>query len=436
MRQQLSSSSKSSSIKSSNSTTTSINSDKENETNFWLANTRTFDETFINGRSVRIDYSFDEIPLPLNVSRHTLYLDLSKQFLTHLPVWLKNFKNLEHLELSGNFLILSEHDTLILAEICKNLKVLNLSKNNISNRGLVDNKHVKFLFQEKFSKLENLDLSSNSIENFENVCYCESLTKLQLSGNEITNLPNSLVKLQNLTILYLGYNSLSQIAPHIYYLKNLTLLALNNNKLTTLPSQFCNLTKLRTLHLHNNQILTLPRIVVDGLPNLLELSLRNNPLIDKFVRKRVTEGRTHAPPTLFELACRAIKMNDIKYTSEDLTPNMIEYLDNAHKCPNINCPGIYFDSKYVQVKFVDTCGAYRLPLLQYLCSPNCFERSEPVTSAWSGTSSNSSNEFSITNESNLDESFSSNNSSDNEDNDFNEELLHITRRVVLSGVEF
>ena len=32
---------------------------------------------------------------------------------------------------------------------------------------------------------------------------------------------------------------------------------------------------------------------------------------------------------------------------------------------------MYFSSRVEQVKFVDFCGKYRLPLLQYLCSPHC-----------------------------------------------------------------
>jgi len=32
---------------------------------------------------------------------------------------------------------------------------------------------------------------------------------------------------------------------------------------------------------------------------------------------------------------------------------------------------VYFSSRVENVKFVDFCGKYRLPLLQYLCSPNC-----------------------------------------------------------------
>merc|ERR1719219_1486218 len=78
-------------------------------------------------------------------------------------------------------------------------------------------------------------------------------------------------------------------------------------------------------------------------------------------------------------------MHDIPYSSKDFRPEIIQYLDMARKCPNPGCCGVYFDSKYVQVKFVDTCGAYRLPLLQYLCSPNCFEPSDPVTSGFSSS---------------------------------------------------
>jgi hypothetical protein len=32
---------------------------------------------------------------------------------------------------------------------------------------------------------------------------------------------------------------------------------------------------------------------------------------------------------------------------------------------------VYFTSRVEHVKFVDFCGKYRLPLLEYLCSPRC-----------------------------------------------------------------
>ena len=35
------------------------------------------------------------------------------------------------------------------------------------------------------------------------------------------------------------------------------------------------------------------------------------------------------------------------------------------------CAGVYFDSCVRHIKFVDFCGKYRLPLMHYLCSPEC-----------------------------------------------------------------
>lgn len=33
--------------------------------------------------------------------------------------------------------------------------------------------------------------------------------------------------------------------------------------------------------------------------------------------------------------------------------------------------GVYFDNRVEHIKFVDFCGKYRIPLLQYLCSSKC-----------------------------------------------------------------
>merc|ERR1719220_2981659 len=280
-----------------------------------------------------------------------------------------------------------------------NLKSLNLSRNNISS--LPDCcSSLNDLFAGTFSKnLLVLDLSSNGLADFSAVTKKGSLEKLQLSGNQIEYLPESLSQMRKLKFLYLGFNKINCLIEAIGASQDLKVLALNNNKLSSVkPSTMVNLRNLTTLHLHYNQISALPRVLIDGLPGLKELSLRGNPLIDKFVRKRLMEGRKHTAPSLFELACRAIKNHEIAYSSENFSPYIMEYLDMARKCPNPNCCGVYFDKQYSQVKFVDTCGAYRLPLLQYLCSPNCFEASDPVTSSGTESSSNSNDETSESDE--------------------------------------
>lgn len=338
----------------------------------------------------------DEIPQPSNISKHTTFLDLSRQNLSFLPKWLVNFKSLTELNLSQNRVSLTDHDLNVLRLMGRNLVSLNLSRNSIQRLPL-ERHTCQTLFSRILKKLTNLDLSSNEITDFEAVLLNENLEKLQLSGNDISSLPKFPIEMVKLRYLYLGFNKISILGESVEDLTNLKVLALNNNMLTSIrPNTFFRLTSLTTFHLHYNQISHLPRLVIDGLPNLQELSLRGNPLIDKFVRKRLMEGRKHTAPTLFELACRTIKMHDIKYTEENFSPYIISHLDMARKCPNPNCCGVYFDSQYLQVKFVDTCGAYRLPLLQYLCSPNCFEPSDPVTSGFSSSGNSEEAEGGLT----------------------------------------
>ena len=50
---------------------------------------------------------------------------------------------------------------------------------------------------------------------------------------------------------------------------------------------------------------------------------------------------------------------------------LVDYLNSACHCDNPQCNGVYFNAKVERVKFVDFCGKYRVPLLQYLCTERC-----------------------------------------------------------------
>ena len=197
-------------------------------------------------------------------------------------------------------------------------------------------------------------------------------------------------------------------------LARLQALVLSENQLENLPSTIIQLKKLRTLLQHKNQLTTLPPQIV-ALKELMEvgliiamwsfllyifcillgpkLSLRDNPLVVRFVR-----DLTYNPPTLLELAGRVIKSNCVPYNTWEIPQHLAAYLASAHQCVNPKCQGthnlltfiqikqfiivislgVYFDSRVEHVKFVDFCGKYRIPLLQYLCSPNCTKN--PVSS--------------------------------------------------------
>ncbi|MEM7761349.1 MAG: COR domain-containing protein, partial [Cyanobacteria bacterium P01_A01_bin.40] len=104
-----------------------------------------------------------------------------------------------------------------------------------------------------------------------------NLTELDLGGNQLTNLPESLVKLTNLTRLVLYYNRLATLSKSLGNLTNLTGLDLRNNQLTNLPESLGNLTNLTGLDLRNNQLEILPESL-GNLTNLTRLALDGNQL--------------------------------------------------------------------------------------------------------------------------------------------------------------
>lgn len=241
-----------------------------------------------------------------------------------------------------------------------NLKKLNLSKNHLDEKSFPTSlKRLIFL--------EELNLSGNALTEIPPFIFSlPRLKVLHLAENKITKIPAQISNLINLERLYVGHNSLVTIPTQVAKLPELKLLSLANNKLTSVPNDLENMKNLVCLQLHNNRINFLPRGLVE-LEKLEELSLRGNPLINRFVREL-----TYSPPSLLELAGRSVVTNNLQNSTHINPPReIISRLQSAKCCPNPECGGVYFDHQYRQIKFADFCGRYRMPLLQFLCSPNC-----------------------------------------------------------------
>jgi len=102
-------------------------------------------------------------------------------------------------------------------------------------------------------------------------------TELDLSRQELTELPPELLQLTNLTKLDLGINRLKQLPPEIGQLANLTHLHLWGNHFSILPQEILKLTKLTTLNVIFNSLTFLPPQLCQ-LTNLTELRPSLNPL--------------------------------------------------------------------------------------------------------------------------------------------------------------
>jgi Leucine-rich repeat (LRR) protein len=92
------------------------------------------------------------------------------------------------------------------------------------------------------------------------------------------------------------------------------------------------LTRLKSLSLHNNHFSALPSDIIRL--DLQELSLRNNPLVVRFVR-----DLTYDVPRLKELAGRTIKLHQLAYNDQLLPKNLVDYLNAAKSCLNPKCQG-------------------------------------------------------------------------------------------------
>ena len=128
----------------------------------------------------------------------------------------------------------------------------------------------------------------------------EWLEKIDLSGNNIVELPNLLLHFPQLRSfgfrweknkpipdwinrvselkVDLSQFNISDILPYfIFYLTNLNTLNLNNNQLTSVPESITRLTNLNTLNLNNNQLTSIPESIT-RLTNLTTLHLSYNKL--------------------------------------------------------------------------------------------------------------------------------------------------------------
>lgn len=105
------------------------------------------------------------------------------------------------------------------------------------------------------------------------------ITRLDLSRNELAELPNRLYKLSSLQYLDLNSNKLAKLAPELSQLTSLSYLDLSHNQLAELPTSFKNIKYLQQLYLFDNQLKTLPKNFLNQ-PFLQKLDLSHNELTD------------------------------------------------------------------------------------------------------------------------------------------------------------
>lgn len=156
--------------------------------------------------------------------------------------------------------------------------ILNLEGNNLTS------------LPESIGDLTNLTilrLNHNKLTSLpESIGNLTKLSRLYLNHNELTSLPESISNLTNLIWLDLDDNKLTSLPKSIDNLTNLIWLYLKSNKLTSLPESIGNLNKLILLNLDNNKLTSLPESISD-LTNLNSINLDNNPLVNLSILRKL-----------------------------------------------------------------------------------------------------------------------------------------------------
>ena len=98
----------------------------------------------------------------------------------------------------------------------------------------------------------SLDLSGQQLTSLPDYVLAKTdLANLNLSNNQLTGLPDGIGKLTNLTVLNVENNRLQSLPASIGQLKYLARADFSNNRLTSLPTELGNLTQLNFLKLND-----------------------------------------------------------------------------------------------------------------------------------------------------------------------------------------
>ncbi|GFR70657.1 leucine-rich repeat-containing protein [Elysia marginata] len=159
------------------------------------------------------------------------------------------------------------------------LQALNLQKLRITNSGI---KEIQNAALSHLSELKHLDLSQNLIGQLEPRAFegVEGLLTFNLSFNQLSDMGQTLIKLENLTTLDLSANSLKGIPEGTFTnLSALTYLKLDGTPVRKLYARsFYGLSSLRELSMRDCTITQLDGEMFAFLPHLVTLNLGHNRL--------------------------------------------------------------------------------------------------------------------------------------------------------------
>jgi|JI102314A2RNA_FD_contig_31_9397268_length_1052_multi_2_in_0_out_0_1 Leucine-rich repeat (LRR) protein len=194
-----------------------------------------------------------ELPEGIKEFPNLEVLDLTKNRLAHVPDWIVSMEKLRLLVVNHNCL---EN----FPPLPPNLEDLSLNYNKLSTFPSL-----------RETKLITLDITHNELISLPEFPFPPTLKQLDLSHNKITRIPNTLQECQVLDLWEMVDNQLSALPP-VFSQLHMRRLVLNRNRFETFPIVIKEMDSLDHVELLHNQIRELPQ----GL-RLKSLGINGNP---------------------------------------------------------------------------------------------------------------------------------------------------------------
>ncbi|XP_026692033.2 leucine-rich repeat protein 1-like [Ciona intestinalis] len=245
----------------------------------------------------------------------------------------------------------------------------------------------------KLKHLTALNLSNNKIKNLpEQLAHMPMLCELDVSHNVISDFQMELCNAnlplcKQLKNLNLSHNNIQQLPDCFSELSELWSLNISHNQIKILPRQMGKLKKLAKLNASHNQLKFLPFSIT--FLSLENLDLYMNPFTDQFAPPNLPERRLifNSPLSLLEISARNIRQNNTFYDNYEYVPYiLIKYLDNGKQC---QCSSFCFSSfvqffTYYNLRSItqslvglDTGGGTTAPVCAVICSNDCLNKYVP-----------------------------------------------------------
>lgn len=192
--------------------------------------------------------------VPDNLPETLQILKCNDGFLTEIP----DIKNIKHLNVSRN--------NIKSINLTDKLKYLNISNNPLTNNPFSDNSD----FAIKYNNIKRLYISNCNFENLVNIP--QKLHNFDCSHNKLTSL--NIDNMPLLKYVYASYNNLTSISYN--NLPIIKILYISYNNLTELPDFLPS--KIVNFTCNNNKLTYLPNIINNK--KLYELNVSNNNLIE------------------------------------------------------------------------------------------------------------------------------------------------------------